>query len=388
MRFSNKWAVSLLVPGLLAAAWCWAAPAPNDKPPDAGPELVVHEWGTFSTFSGSDGKNLKFFPYDNDLPDFVHGYLPKNSKAGPEGGTISLETPVVYFYPKKELTASLRVDFPRGILTEWYPQAGRTDTRLTWQGVQVLPGQDLQLPAEAKKSRYYAARETDAASLRVALPRDSRATGEQEKFLFYRGVGTFDMPLSARAQGGGKITVRWEGEEAPGNDLFLVQVQAGKLRFQPFRLDRRVKGGLEGDVQVPASESTAADLGAALVKSLTARGLFEKEARAMVKTWSSAWFGEEGTRVLYLLPGSLTDELLPLRVEPKPASLVRVLVGRHDVLTPEREKQIDTCVTVLSRGGIGAAAPAWNAAAAEMNKLGRYQGAAYSEAQVRLKGRR
>jgi hypothetical protein len=26
----------------------------------------------------------------------------------------------------------VRVDFPKGTLTEWYPHAGRTDTKLTW----------------------------------------------------------------------------------------------------------------------------------------------------------------------------------------------------------------------------------------------------------------
>jgi hypothetical protein len=302
MRLSNTRAVPLLVPGLLAAAWCWAAPAANDQPPpEAGPKLVVHEWGTFSTFSGSDGKNLKFFPYDNDLPDFVHGYLPKNSKVGPEGGTISLETPVVYFYTKQALTASLRVDFPGGTLAEWYPLAERTNKQLSWKEVKVLPGQDVRFPAEARKSRYYAARETDASPLRVAGQQEGKPVVEQEKFLFYRGVGTFDMPLSARAPGGGRFTVRWNGE-GPVGDLILVRVQAGKLRFQPFRLDRRVKEGVEGDVRVPARDTTAAELGEVLLKSLTARGLFEQEARAMVKTWSSAWFGEEGTRILYLRP--------------------------------------------------------------------------------------
>jgi hypothetical protein len=387
MRLSNTWAVPLLVPGLLAAAWCWAAPAANDQPPpEAGPKLVVHEWGTFSTFSGSDGKNLKFFPYDNDLPDFVHGYLPKNSKAGPEGGTISLETPVVYFYTKQALTASLRVDFPRGTLTEWYPRAERTNKQLSWKEVKVLPGQDPRLPAEAKKSRYYEARETDAAPLRVAGQQEGKPVVEQEKFLFYRGVGTFDMPLSARALGGGRFTVRWSGE-GPVGDLILVRVQAGKIRFQPFRLDRRAKERVEGDVRVPARDATAAELGEVLVKSLTAQGLFEKEARAMVKTWSSAWFGEEGTRILYLLPDRLTDELLPLRVEPKPAALVRVLVGRHDVLTPEWEKQIDVWVAELSRETPTDDAKR-KAAVEEMRKLGRYQGAAWSEALVRLKGSR
>ena len=57
----------------------------------------------------------------------------------------------------------------------------------------------------------------------------------------------------------------------------------------------------------------------------------------MVKTWDTAWFGEDGTRVLYLVPRGRTDELLPLTVDPKPEEVVRVLVGRHDFLTPEQE---------------------------------------------------
>ena len=57
----------------------------------------------------------------------------------------------------------------------------------------------------------------------------------------------------------------------------------------------------------------------------------------MVKTWRTDWFGEDGTRVLYLVAEPLTAEFLPLRIDPKPDQLVRVLVGRHDVLTPERE---------------------------------------------------
>lgn len=92
----------------------------------------------------------------------------------------------------------------------------------------------------------------------------------------------------------------------------------------------------------------------------------------MVKTWSSAWFGEEGTRVLYVLPGDLTDELLPLQIEPKPASLTRVLVGRHDVLTPEREKQIDAWL-VQEIEANGAPEAARRLAVQELQRLGRYQ---------------
>src|SRR5262249_47074794 len=194
-----------------------------------------------------------------------------------------------------------------------------------------------------KPSRYYAARETDATPLRVkSYHQDQgRMATEQEKFLFYRGVGTFDMPLSVRAAADGNFTVGWKGK-APECDLILVRVQAGKGRFHPFRLMQQSRGEAQADVRLPAADSTADKLGETMVQLLTDRGLLEKEARAMVKTWSAAWFAEEGTRVLYILPDEMTTELLPLRVEPKPTSLVRVLVGRHDVLTPEREKQIDT----------------------------------------------
>jgi hypothetical protein len=382
MRYVNLGAIPLLAAGLLAV-WCPAAePAAKDTPaPTPERDLTVHEWGTFSTFSGSNGTNLKFQPYDNDLPDFVHGYLVRNSKEGPRGGTISLETPVIYFYSDRPLTASVWVDFPKGAMTEWYPHAGRTEHRLLWTEVKVAPKEETNFPEEKKLSRYYAARETDAAPLVVAPEKDDGKGPEREKFLFYRGVGTFELPLSVKAAAGGKFTVSWSGK-APEGDLILVQVKAGKLRFQPFSLDRKDNAGARADVQVPEADSTTKDLGAALVKLLTAKGLFEKEAKAMVKTWSSAWFGEEGTRVLYLLPSDLTDELLPLHVEPKPASLTRVLVGRHDVLTPEREKQIDGWVA-QANGSTVVPETTRRLATDELAKLGRYCGAAVSASEKR-----
>jgi hypothetical protein len=385
MRFANMGAVVAPAAGLLALACCFAADPRETPASDAG-KLVVHEWGTFSTFSGSDGKNLKFNPYDNDLPGFVHGYLQRDSKAGPKGGSISLETPVIYFYPDRPLTVSVRAEFPKGTLTEWYPHAGRTDKKLSWEGVRVVPDDTPSLPEERRRdSRYYAARETDAAPLRVTFRHEDRLVTEHEKFLFYRGVGDFDMPLSVRAQGSGKFQVRWDGK-APATDSILVRVQGGKVRFQPFDLERRSQGGAEAEVRLPDRDSTTEKLGEAVVKRLTARGLMEKEARAMVKTWSAAWFGEDGTRVLYFLPDELTTDLIPLRIEPKPTTLVRVLVGRHDVLTPEQETQIDACVAKLTRSTSDD--PDRRAAQEDLAKLGRYQSAAYYAAEARLKTRR
>ena len=79
---------------------------------------------------------------------------------------------------------------------------------------------------------------------------------------------------------------------------------------------------------------------------LVASGLYEKEADAMIKTWRSSWF-EEGMRVFYVLPRPTTDAVLPITIEPRPAELVRVLVGRAEVITPEMEKSVQQQVSLL-----------------------------------------
>ena len=67
----------------------------------------------------------------------------------------------------------------------------------------------------------------------------------------------------------------------------------------------------------------------------------------MIKTWRDSWF-EEGTRVFYILPRQTTDAVLPITIEPRPAELVRVLVGRAEVITPEMEKSVRAQVKLLS----------------------------------------
>lgn len=87
----------------------------------------------------------------------------------------------------------------------------------------------------------------------------------------------------------------------------------------------------------------------------------------MVETWDSAWFGEEGTRLLYLVPRPRTDELLPLTVEPKPVETVRVLVGRHDFVTPEQEAEAERLVRTIR-----SAQTELEAAEANLGKTGRF----------------
>src|SRR5262249_30688534 len=154
---------------------------------------------------------------------------------------------------------------------------------------------------------YYRARETDAAPLQVEVTSPEArqnpelrggAVVQHEKFLFYRGVGTFPTPVAVRALGGGQVRVR-NADAGRVAGVVLVNVRGGLVGF-------RVIGALEPRAEtvaaIPAAETTSAELASVMVRELTAAGLYEAEARAMVRTWDRAWFREEGTRVLYLVP--------------------------------------------------------------------------------------
>ena len=336
-------------------------------------KFVVHEWGTFSTFSGSDGKNLKFHPNDRDLPAFVHSNR-RDVKGGPADVLVSLETPVMYFYSDRDRTVSVQVDFPKGAMTEWYPQASRPPTHaLRWDNIKVLAKDHPKLPGEGDKGRYFSPRETDALSVEIT-ENDKRET---EKFLFYRGVGDFGMPFAVRARGKGAFEVKNSGKN-PVPAFVLLRVQDRKVYSRKYG---RLDAGGELRVEEPATASTTEKLGDAVVALLVEQGLYEKEARAMVKTWSGDWFGEEGTRVLYLVSEPLTAEFLPVKIEPKPEKIVRVMVGRHDLLTPERENEVEALVRRVNGDS--------NADAKEsdrkLSQLGRYRWAAQSAAEARMK---
>ncbi|WP_020471324.1 hypothetical protein [Zavarzinella formosa] len=354
---------------LLVMLALWAGDVGAKEPE----KFVVHEWGTFSTFSGSDGKNLKFHPNDSDLPEFVHGRH-RNVKGGVADVLVSLETPVMYFYSDRDRTVSVQVDFPKGVMTDWYPQASRPPTHdLRWDNIKLLTKCGRQLPGESEKGRYFAARETD--SLFVEIAENDRR--ESEKFLFYRGVGDFGMPLKVRAQGSGVFNVKNTGKDmVPA--FILLRSQDGKIAFQKFG---RLEAGAELKVEEPSAASTTDKLAVTVIALLIEQGLYEKEARAMVKTWRSDWFSEEGTRVLYLVSEPVTADFLPVKIEPKPDQIVRVMVGRHDVLSPERERDIDSLVKRVN----GESNQDAKLADQALNKLGRYRWAAQYAAEARIK---
>ena len=66
---------------------------------------------------------------------------------------------------------------------------------MRWDNLKVLATDWPKLIETRETSRYFAARETDAASLQTT----DQEKRENEKFLFYRGVGDVEMSFAHRA---------------------------------------------------------------------------------------------------------------------------------------------------------------------------------------------
>jgi hypothetical protein len=383
VRTLQRWLLSGLAVAALGALLGIGHAAEPMPAQDRLEPLVLHEWGTFTSFSGSDGVPAHFIPNYTDLPDFIYSQSGRDSKLRrlERDCTISMETPVLYFYTERSLKASVKVEFPRGWITEWYPFASTAPVAgarqpgqsIQWD-VRLAAGEDVRLPSVRSQDHYGHARETDSVPLQVAV--SSSATRQAEKFLFYRGAATFPLPVSIRAIEGGWVRVA-NDSNGTVKGLLLVNVEGGKVGFKvlgPLDAAETVRTSL------PAADGKSADAAAAMTKLLVAAGLYEKEAKAMVKTWESAWFGETGARVLSLVPRSRTDQLLPLSIVPKPTEVARVLVGRHDFLLPAQEARVEQLVKRVRANQDRAGAQA------ELQKIGRFSLQAIKQAERRIDG--
>ncbi|MCU1268127.1 MAG: hypothetical protein JWM21_4445 [Acidobacteria bacterium] len=311
----------------------------------AGAGLVVHEWGTFTSVTARDGQSLVWRPLsvESDLPSFIYSIDKGQSWRGLQYRTksglpvrVRMETPVLYFYAQQEMTANVKVDFPTGKITEWYPQARSVPSHgIDWGEVKIMPGLRVELAHDLRENHYYPARDTDAAIVEAGGEKQT----EHEKFLFYRGVGNFDLPLSLKLVDD-KVIVKNITEEKLAQAV-LFENRGGQTGFRMLDLSNP-----EATWERPVLGSNPADLHREMKSMLMAEGLYDKEAEAMLNTWRDSWF-EEGLRLFYVVPRRNTDAIIPISIRPEPAALVRVLVGRTELITPEMEADVTSQIVRL-----------------------------------------
>jgi hypothetical protein len=338
-------------------------------------KLVIHEWGTFTSFQDETGRSIPGLNVDDEpLPPFVQTIPISNeqsskfSKAIPRlhpQVTMRLETPVVYFYPPQDAKLPMDITFTAtfngGLLTQFFPRADVSELSrsaknlvriepksagtLSWKNVKVGTRGTLE---EATYPVWTAPREVQSATL-------TAGDGKSEKFLFYRGVGNLDAPLRVTRNGAElQIALAPEVEKKPelwpqAESLFLVQIRDdGKAAFRRFRAGcgERIRPDQKtaatfNEMDFTFDPHNLDRLRDSMRVSLVSAGLKTDEASAMLKTWEQSYFKSPGMRLFFIVPPAWTNAVLPITVS-QPAEITRVMVGRIEIVTPPQREAIET----------------------------------------------
>ncbi len=331
--------------------------------------FFAHEWGTFTTLQSSNGKRLSGLQKDEEaLPKFVQNIVYEGIYKGYPFHTtfshvvVKMETPVVYFYSDKERDVTVDVKFKQGSISQWYPE--RTDGEYRYLPTPSNQFLDFALPRTGwiKWNATILSPNTNEEVNDFCCINDScvshpewetpqwirpRATssnlvkgpnGEIEKFLFYRGIANFEVPLKVEFNDSGKLIIANNGTEKL-NYVMVYEKKDGQVAniwWSGF-LDK-------GSYQVICPSTTViteAELNDEMKNfedNLVCSGLFRDEAKAMLNTWKESYFEHSGLKVFWIAPRSFTDSILPIEISPVPDKLERVIVGRSEILTPEFEQ--------------------------------------------------
>lgn len=354
---AKKFLIPFITVFSLAAVWSGQGTGDRLRASLKENQYVAHEWGTFSSLQGSDGTNQMGLHHgDETLPRFVHCPLGfsygrclslLNPQENTEMATTQrMETPVIYFYSKAEQNVDVQVNFPKGLITEWFPKETAYSPKagditslqngyMSWRTLIRTTPQEI--PPVDEQDIWHAQRQVDANFVTTE--------GQNEKFIFYRGIGRFEVPFTSKTTETGRLQLTNSSNEAVPSMLLLnFNGTKGSFRKLGALASNTTMELAESEIPNPSQGDTVeeyvAKISESLYGDLTTSGLFPQEARAMVNTWKRSYFQTPGLRVLYVLPRAWVDEIVPLQMKPVPTSLVRTFVGRLEVFTQKEEVQL------------------------------------------------
>lgn len=360
--------------------------------------LEVHEWGTFTVLSSSQGSAVNWYQPFSDisqLPPFT--YNPMMMKQGIATARVRMETPVIYFYPEEEMTVHARVSFRNGSITERfpaptsqpYPSSGlqpivlnqlhnivscsvrlptsdqiftqrlaefasiSAPTVTYWTGNLLPPdhadGKHIPKVTGPVGAHYAAARAVPGAWLFRSGSADplvaSQANPQVEKFIFYRGAGQEVPPYYAAMTN--ENTVRFTNHTQSASTFQVaVRVRDGRATWKqmpnisgPSPDSDRTSTLTLPEETIPIEQADQ-ELSALFLTELISRGLTKAEAQAMIATWNHTWFTEPGQRIFTIVDRNWVDSVLPLAISPEPKKIERVFVARYEILSPETEQKL------------------------------------------------
>ena len=160
------------------------------------------------------------------------------------------------------------------------------------------------------------------------------SNGTEYPYLFYEGEINYPTKVMADITViGDNVTFHVKNNENYTiTDIYMVYgYPTDKMDFiyrglTYVRIDE-LDGGEEVNITTHLKNDTSYETDE-LLTSLIEKGLTKKEAQELINYWKDWWFYPTNlgtyTRLIYTIPQSVYDQLLPMTVIPKPSSTVRV----------------------------------------------------------------
>jgi hypothetical protein len=258
-----------------------------------------------------------------------------------------METPVIYFYSNKKVEVNVKVDFPQGIVSQWFPDVTKINPSIeaknghaSWD-VTVLNETRGNLPRTTPSSIWNPSREVRSNII--------EAKKQREKLIFYRGLGDFKTPLLI-TYNKENVTIQNQSDQEIKGLVLLNNRESSHQYIEIESLAPHTKRTVSLVKNSPSLESFPnfseflRSAKKTIIKHLVRSGLYRDESVAMLNTWEKGYFKTQGLRLLYVLPTQWTEEILPLKFTPSPKEVIRTLVGRIEILSKQDDKEISNFV--------------------------------------------
>jgi hypothetical protein len=347
------------------------------------PDLIVHEWGTFTSNHLPNGIAKEGIRFEGKtiLPEEVYTVAKESFKKKKYGKDefsnasgfgigesygesasyqdievkndfVRMETPVLYFYSPSEKEIEVSVKFPNGSIGEWYPNRSTGEIfskdyltvnflssnsreeeqvkkskildlknysgHISWKAKILSEDSKEKYSIQTKANEWLAPRETDSNLVQIG--------NEIEKYIFYRGIASFESPLKTTYKFKNKDIILNISNSYSEKIPFVFILDNRRIpKFWKFNLDAKQKIEIDFSKE---SQKFSEESKEEFVTALANAGLYKKEAIAMIKTWSKSYFDSKSVRIFWIVPEKLINELLPIEFSKKPNELKRVFIGR------------------------------------------------------------
>lgn len=289
-------------------------PPPDDIMVPVSSRLVAHEWGVWLL---EHGRVAHFDELARESPAFVYR-APNVPQPAPLPGPgiqpprpphgVIARKPVLFLRADRATHFRVEVGFSGGQPWLYYPSAqvapqgiAPGSPSLVFTGT-VLPSGQAAL-AQAPHGHFWNDLRAGGGDL-IATP-----DGTAERFLFYDGPVAFEPSFA----------IRWRGNGAQvsptSTETSLWLVDGGRFTESAVQGTTSAQTVAQGDMTALRQRLNA---------ELMRRGLTASEARSLLETWRDSLFRDASPRAIYFVPRAAYDRMLPIRITPTPAELVRV----------------------------------------------------------------